>query len=214
MPRQLADIAPHITGTLRIAWLTGITYDPLDRALCWLRQTYPGVQLGIDVASEETIARAVQRNDVDIGISSNRVRIAELDAHLLFRERHQAYCGRGFPLFGKTIERLEDHAEEPFILGGVDEPDKLKEFRHRTGVGRNAVATSDNIAEQRRLAILGLGICFLPVPYVADDVAAGRLWPLTPDRTDWEIDIFALTNRRSPHRHLIGAFLAALQTPG
>lgn len=202
IPLQLADLAPHIRGTLRLNMVTDIVHEPLDRALRRFSASYPDVQLRIDVATEESVVRAVQRNDADIGISSNRVRIADLEFRLLFREIHQAFCGRDFHLFGQTVDDLAAYADEPVILGGVDEPEDLKNYRTKTGLGRNAVAISDNLSEQRRLAILSLGICFLPDKCAANDVAAGRLWPLTPTCTDWGIDIYTITNRKAP-RHLL-----------
>ena len=71
-------------------------------------------------------------------------------------------------------------------------------------------ATPDNIAELRRLAILGLGICFLPRHCAEHEVAAGRLWPLTPERCDWKVDIFLITNPAAPRPSLRNLFVSEL----
>ena len=105
------------------------------------------------------------------------------------------------------IRDLADHADEPFLLTEIYEPEALKTFRIETGCGRNVVGRSVHLGELRRLAILGVGICFLPEQFAAPDVEAGRLWPLTPDCRDWGLDIYLITNPDAPRQRLRRLFI-------
>lgn len=211
LPSRLADMSSAVTGVVRLCMVADVVTQELDETLRRFSKRYPDVQVHIDVGPEEKVVRAVQRNEADIGIATKRVLIAELEYELLFREIHQAFCGPGFHLFGKTVDDFTDCAEEPFLLGGVDEPDALKQYRSRTGIGRRVAGRSDNIAELRRLAILGLGICFLPDRCAEPDVRLGRLWPLTPDCRDWGIDIHLITNPGAPRKHLRDLFIEEMR---
>ncbi len=207
LPSKLADITKTIRGVLHIRTLCDIVCCELDESLRRFNMRYPNVQIRTDIGAEDTIVQIVLHNQTDIGIDTNRVQIAGLLYESLFREAHQAFCGRDFHLFGKRIRGLADHADEPFLLTEIDEPEALKTFRAETGVGRNTVARSNNLAELRRLAILGVGICFLPEQLAAPDVEAGRLWPLTPDCQDWGLDIFLITNPNAPRQQLQRLFI-------
>ena len=207
LPSKLADITKTVRGVLHLRTLCDIVCCELDESLRRFNMRYPNVQIRTDIGAEDTIVQTVLHNQTDIGIDTNRVQIAGLVYEPLFREAHQAFCGRDFHLFGERIRGLANHADEPFLLTEVDEPKALKKFRAETGVGRNTVARSNNLAELRRLAILGLGICFLPDHFAAPDVEAGRLWPLTPDCQDWGLDIYMITNPDAPRQQLQRLFI-------
>jgi DNA-binding transcriptional LysR family regulator len=212
LPLKLSDISKSIKGVVRIRAVTDVVCVELDETLHRFREKYPEVQIDLNIGPEESIVRAVQRNEVEIGVATNRIKIADLEYELLFREVHQAFCGRAFHLFGQKIENLASYADELYLLGGVDEPDELKKFRAETGIGHNTAGRSENIAELRRLAILGLGICFLPDRCAEPDIAAGRLWPLTPDCDDWGIDIYLITNPEAPRQQLQRLFVEEVRS--
>ena len=68
------------------------------------------------------------------------------------------------------------------MLTGADEGDELTQFRLEHGLGRNIAGMSAHLEEAKRLAILGVGLCFLPEGYAQPDVDGGRLWPLLRGR--------------------------------
>ncbi len=207
LPTKLADLSKMITGVLRLRMVCDIVCPELDEALRRFNKIYPNVQIQSEIGPGDTVMRAIQRNEADIGIASNRVQIADLGYEPLFREIHQAFCGRGFHLFGEQIRDLGDYADEPFLIMEVDEPDELRRFRAKTGIGRYTAASSNHIAELLRLGVLGVGLCFLPEGVAAPEVEAGRLWPLTPNHRDWGIDISMITNPEAPRQKLRRLFI-------
>ena len=145
------------------------------------------------------VSRAVLRNEIEIGIAPAHHRDAALRYELLFREIHWPYCGRSHPLFGQTFAKPGDLAREMFILTGADEPDELTKFRLRYGLGHHVAGLSEHLEEARRLAVLGVGICFLPEAFAAREVAEGRLHPLLPEAGEPAMDIYIITNPDAPN---------------
>ena len=207
LPSRLADMSQTARGLLRILTIYDVECPELNQALRRFIGKYSDVQVESHIGSGETVMRAVQHNEADVGIATNRVQVSGLEYELLFREIHKAFCGRDFHLFGHVIRDLADHADEPFLLTEIYEPEALKTFRIETGIGRKVVGRSVHLGELRRLAILGVGICFLPEQFAAPDVEAGRLWPLTPDCRDWGLDIYLITNPDAPRQRLRRLFI-------
>ena len=81
----------------------------------------------------------------------------------------------------------------------------LTDFRLKYGLGQKVAGISQHLEEARRLAILGVGICFFPEGYAEPDVAAGRLWPLLGKRNAPSMDIFIISNPNGP-LHLSNLF--------
>ena len=111
------------------------------------------------------------------GVAPARFLHPELHYQPLFRERHRPYCGRCHPLFGQKISCASDLAQYPFILTADDEPDELTHYRLCHSLGFDISGMSDNLEEAKRLALLGIGVCFLPEGFAAPEVAQGQLEP-------------------------------------
>ena len=145
---------------------------------------------------------------IEVGISPSRVKRAELGYLHLFTEVHRPYCGRPHPLFGRSVADPEELAAEAFVLTGADEGDELTQFRLEHGLGRSIAGMSDHLEEAKRLAMLGVGLCFLPEGYAQTDVEAGRLWPLLAGAEVPHNDIFVVTDPQSPAHTARDLFIA------
>ena len=131
----------------------------------------------------------------------------ELHYELLTREVHLVYCGKRHHLFGVSVDAVEHLSNEPLILTGADEPDSLTSYRLRHGLGKRIAATTPNLEEAKRLAVLGLGICLLPERVAAADVRKGTLWPLTSKSLGTGCDVYVITNRHAPKRLVADIFM-------
>ena len=99
-------------------------------------------------------------------------------------------------------------APEPFVLTGADEGDELTQFRLEHGLGRNIAGISAHLEEAKRLAILGIGLCFLPEGYAQPDVDGGRLWPLVSGSKVPRTEMFVVTDPQSPAHAARDRFIA------
>ncbi len=201
LPNRLANVEQDVRGHVRLHMVSNIVCPRLDRAIARFHALYPNVEIAIEVAAWETVASMLLSGAADIGVGPARFQRADLRYELLFEELHRLYCGRPHPLYRRRVTDPRRLADHPFIWTGADEFDALAKFRLEFGIGRKLAGMSQHLEEAKRLAILGVGICFLPEGYAAPDVAAGRLSPLLGRSRMPSNEVFVITNPGAP-RHL------------
>ncbi|UCI23029.1 LysR family transcriptional regulator (plasmid) [Mesorhizobium sp. B2-1-8] len=210
IPARLSDIKAEIRGHLRVMLVSNLVAPPLDEAIAAFHAKYPAVELIVEVAAWTEVVNSLIQHRIDVGISPSRVKRAELAYLHLFTEVHRPYCGRPHRLFGKRVADPADLANETFVLTGADEGDELTQFRLEHGLGRNIAGMSDHLEEAKRLAVLGIGLCFLPEGYAQPDVDAGRLWPLLTGADVPRNNMFVVTDPQSPSHTARELFLAEM----
>ena len=206
IPLRIANLRTEVHGRIRLQVISGIVNGVFDEAIAHFHSQFPRVEIAIEVSTWDAVRRALLRNEADLGVAPARFFHPELQYQPLFRERHRPYCGRPHPLFGREILSAPELSRYAFILTADDEPDELTRYRLRYGLGAEVVGWSENLDEAKRLALLGIGICFLPEGFAAPEVAEERLWALT-DSDQPCMEIFVITNPSAP-RHLACDLLA------
>lgn len=199
LPERVSSVSEEVRGRVRVQVISHLVDRTLDDALAAFHARYPNVELDVHVGTWEVVNRAIRHGDIDVGIAPTHFKEEGLTYDFLFCETHRPYCGRSHHLFGKRNCELAALAEEAFILTGTDEPDELTAFRLLHGLGRRVVGVSEHLEEAKRLAELGVGVCFLPEGFAAPSVEAGELWTLGPDDDVPAMDIYVLTNPGATH---------------
>ncbi len=200
VPSQVADTRIDVRGRVRIHLISSLVNETLDTAILTFHQRYPGVEIIIDVATWADVVKSLLQDEIDIGIAPARTQRLGINYQHLFHEVHRPYCGQTHHLYGQQVDDAAMLTGEGFILTGADEPDELTDFRLRHGLGRISAGMSEHLEEAKRMAILGVGVCFLPEGFARPDVEAGRLWPLLAGSDAPRMEVFAMTNAiASPH---------------
>jgi len=201
VPERLDDMSAQLRGRVRLQLISNLIDPAIDEAIESFHRAYDAVQLFVGVTTWDVIKRNLLRNEIEIGIAPAHHKDPQLRYELLFREIYRPYCGRGHPLFNETLAAPRELAQQAIVLTGADEPDELTRYRLRYNIGQHVAGLSEHLEEARRLAVLGVGICFLPEAFASDDVAQGRLHPVLPRGNDPASDIFVISNPRAPsHR--------------
>jgi len=193
LPDRLTNLPGEVVGHLRIVAVSSITSPRLDRAIAEFHRQFPRVQIEIDIVPWEDVTRRLTRQVADIGVAPARFLDATFRYHLLYSEPVRLYCGALHPLHGKRFSRPEELADVGLILTGGDEPDVISRYRLQHGLGRVVAGQSEHLDEAKRLTIQGVGICFLPEPFVCAEVADKLLWPLLPKTQSFTSDIYAIS---------------------
>jgi DNA-binding transcriptional LysR family regulator len=210
LPPSLSAAAREVRGRIRLQLISNVVSPALDRALAAFHARYPEVDFVIEVDTWDAIGRALLRGEADIGVAPARFQHAQLRYDLLSHEVQRPYCGRGHPLYGRRVANPAALADHGFVLTGDDEPDDLTKFRLRHGLGRHLAGVSEHLEEAKRLALAGVGICFLPEEFARPEVRQRRLWPLGEGRQGPTMALYVITNPGAPG-HLAGQlFLAEL----
>jgi DNA-binding transcriptional LysR family regulator len=200
IPKRLSNICEEVGGRVSIQVISSLVCDKLDAAISLFHASHPKAEIVIDITTWESVAGALLRDEIDIGVAPVRTERKDLRYDFLFEEIHRPYVGRGHYLFGKTFDDPAALAGETFILTGADEPDLLTAFRTRHGLGKLVAGLSEHLDEARRLTLLGVGICFLPEGFADPDVKAGRLWPLVQEGEYPAVPVFIITNPLAPRK--------------
>ena len=194
MPERLKTMGEQLVGRIHVRMIGNIVCEELDRAIRSFHVIHPQVEIAISVSTWDAVAGSLLREEADVGISPVRHFRADLSYHLLFEEVHRPYCGRGHPLFGRSLVTPEELSAHAFVLTGADEPDQLTAYRIAHGMGSRIAGISDSPEEAMRLAKLGLGICFLPEGLAAGAVAQGELCPLLDGEAAPRLGVYIITN--------------------
>lgn len=195
LPARLADTTSMTTLHIRLLMISNLVYPPMDAGISSFAQEHGNAEIDVNIAPWRLIQDMILRGEGDVGIAPTRTFHKDLEYHLLFHEINRPYCGRGHPLYGQYFERPEQLADHPFILTESDEPEELHDFRVAHGLGSHVAGRSEHLEEAKRLAKLGVGICFLPSGFAASDCAEGALWALLPDIDEPAIPIYAIAAR-------------------
>lgn len=179
LPRALAAAAGEVEGDLVIRSVSGVVSPELDGTLEAMARRHPRIRLNIDIAPRRMVLQALLKGTAEACLTFDAAPRADLQYEALMREYQQIYCGRHHPLYGMRIADPAVLAGERFVLMGSDEPDDVRNFRRRYGLGETPAGIAENLPETIRLIRLGIGIGFLPT-LIAEAAPAESLWPLLP----------------------------------
>ena len=176
-PHMTSQAAGRIQGALRMRVISNVVSPEFDAALASFHRRHPNVAIHVDVASWPRVLEALSDGLCQIGVTFDSGPRATLQYEPLFRETQQLYCGPAHPLYGQRVRDPAILCNEAFVLTNEDEPEDLRRFRMRFGLGSNAAGHAEDLNEVSRLIRLGVGIGFMPT-VVAEPFGEQHLWPL------------------------------------
>jgi len=100
-----------------------------------------------------------------------------------------------------------DYHEKQQHTDDRSDPEQLTKFRQRHDINSNFVGQSSHLEEAKRLAITGVGLCFLPEGFTEDEVQKGTLWPVTKTIDDLALDIYVISHSQVPEHLILKYFL-------
>ena len=192
---SLADVDRDrdISGIVRIALVSGITYPAYDEFLARFHRTYPRIEFESQVMRSADVMNNVQQQASTIGLTPRRALPKRVEGRVFLRQHYALFCGRHHPLFEREELRIADLAGQPFVSFTGDKVgdhlSPLTIFRDEMGFTGRVIASSSSVAEVRRFIFAGLGIGCLPEHLVQDDVSQRSFRRLPPDEGVADVDI-------------------------
>jgi DNA-binding transcriptional LysR family regulator len=214
VPKRLGNLTEEVRGRISIQIISSLVCERFDAAISRFHGRHPDVEILIDITTWDSVAAALLRDEIDIGVASAQTLRSDLNYDFLLDEFHGIYCGPSHPLYGRTFDDPSALSGQAFVLTGADEPDVLTAYRTRHCLGLNVAGLSEHLDEAKRLTTLGIGICFLPEAFAAPDVEAGRLWPLLGHAEQPSMPVFVITNPRAPSKLARHLLLTEIGVPG
>ena len=196
LTRADVDADHDISGTVRIAMVSGVDFPAYDDFLAEFHRDFPRIEFESQVMRSADVVNSLQQKASTIGLTPRRALPKRIDGRIFQRERYALFCGRHHPLFDRDDIRLDELTGQPFVsfsgdkLG--DHMSLLTIFRDEMGLTGPVIATSANMAEVRRFIFSGFGIGCMPEHIVRNEVAQGQFRQLPPDGGVADVDIHFL----------------------
>jgi DNA-binding transcriptional LysR family regulator len=209
---KVQELRGVVAGRLRLGTSASISIYLLPPVLRRFRTQYPRTELVVVTGNASEMARAVVRNDLDLGVVSLPVRERELTVTPFFHDELVAIGppDRRWPRRARlTAPGL---AHEPLILyepGGTVRR-LIDDWFRRGGATATLRMELGNTEAIKKLVEAGLGLSVASWFSVRDDVAEGKLVarPLHPPLVR---RLGVVRRRDKPASPALDAFLAALQ---
>lgn len=185
-------------GELRLSIISQLHSPLVDEAIRLYHQRHPSITWRIEVQNSAETVRRITHEKAGIGICLLTKPLINLSCRHLFREEFGIFCGAEHPLYGRTEITTRDLQQEPFVAftcateGMGLEPMII--LREGLSLGNRICGSSHDLEEVQRMIVTGLGIGILPLMAVTDEVAGGRLWPLTLAGEPLGADVFLVSS--------------------
>ncbi len=116
--RTLAeDLGEGHRGQLSVAFVTSATFSLVPLVVPAFRRRFPTVELRLKEATTHDVLEGLRKGELDIGLIRTPIYDGEgVTLTPLSRETLMLAVSPGHPLAGSSSVRLEDLADEPFIL--------------------------------------------------------------------------------------------------
>lgn len=209
------DIPQDLSGVVRLAIVSGVNSEILDKVLSKFHSDHPRVTFDISTGSSSDVQHALLHYQAAVGISLRHKDVPGLSHATLLDQRYFLYCGQCHPLFGQQNLRVADLCHEKFVsfaseqLDGVLAP--LALFRAQQALEGPVTGISSSLHEVKRMIRCGFGIGALPEHVVSDETTAGHLWKLPPYEGIAQITLYLMWNETLKINKAEEAFLFHLK---
>ncbi|SDH24204.1 DNA-binding transcriptional regulator, LysR family [Paraburkholderia steynii] len=213
---SLADVdRDHdISGTVRIAIVSGIDFPAYDDFLAEFHRTYPRIEFESLVMRSADVVNSLQQKASTLGLTPRRALPKRIEGRVFLRQRYALFCGRHHALFGRDGLSVPDLAGQQFVSFTGDKVgdhmSPLTIFRDEMGFTGRVIASSSSMAEVKRFIFSGLGIGCLPEHIVSHDIEQGRFQRLPPAEGVADVDVYFLWSQDRKLSAAEAAFIAAL----
>ncbi|OUL72737.1 LysR family transcriptional regulator [Paraburkholderia hospita] len=213
---SLADVdRDHdISGTVRIAIVSGIDFPAYDDFLAEFHRTYPRIEFESLVMRSADVVNSLQQKASTLGLTPRRALPKRIEGRVFLRQRYALFCGRHHALFGRDGLSVADLAGQQFVSFTGDKVgdhmSPLTIFRDEMGFTGRVIASSSSMAEVKRFIFSGLGIGCLPEHIVSHDIEQGRFQRLPPAEGVADVDVYFLWSQDRKLSAAEAAFIAAL----
>ena len=195
------NTADVVTGTIKLALLSGIENDFFDNLLSEFHRLYPEASFDIEVMSSEAVQQAVLGKSAGLGACLLHEEPQNLQSEILYRSYFGFFCGPDHALFGKRDLKFADMRAHSSISFRTDQlwdalrPVALLRAQHR--LDNKVIGYTSNLREAQRMIKAGIGFGPLPVHVAELYVQRGELWRLPPYEDSLAIDIHLVHHKNS-----------------
>src|ERR1700722_8701889 len=207
----LAELRDNSAGRLSIGANESTTLYLL-RHIEHYRKLFPKVKVEVRRSLSSRIPSEIVDGNLELGVISFDPHDERLVTSVIFTDALAFVVSPKHPLASKNLVSIRDLGGETFIAHNVVSPYReavVAEFR-RQGVPLNMPIEMPTVETIRRLVQAELGVAFLPMMCVQQDLEAGTLVSVKVKEMQIERKIYLLRPSRRGLSYAAGAFMELL----
>ena len=153
-------------GTLTVGFSGSVMFTNLPKAIQAYRKHYPKVELRLREIVTAAQLTALLDRTIDLAFMRDGDATEGIDIHTLLKERFIAVLPESHPLTAKRILRMQDLADQRFVLFGRHHGllayDRTIEACKQAGFTPNIVQEAPQFPTVIRLVAAGIGVSLMP----------------------------------------------------
>ena len=184
--------SPH-DSTLRVGTHESTSLYLLPSLITRLNETHPAIKTEVICGNGDRLLLALTNRAIELALIGDAPADPELDSYMLKRDELVVIANLDHRLSKRGHISIEDLRDEYFVVQGSKSHlrERIVQAMRASRIPFNIGVENVGIEAIKRMVINGLGIGFVPLMCVSDEVVNGKLVTLKVDdlRTDWNISL-------------------------
>ncbi|HEY7546689.1 MAG TPA: LysR substrate-binding domain-containing protein [Blastocatellia bacterium] len=200
------------SGRIRIGANESTSLYLLPQLILSFREQYPKIKVEVSRQSSALLPRELRQRNLDFAILSFLPDDAELEATAIMRDELVLIASPQHWLSERERVHIRELGAESFIAHNVHSPsrDKVVETFRRFQTPLNITVEITTIETIKRFVAMKLGIGFVPLMCVREEVERGELMMIPVDGFRHERTLWAVRRRTDAHSHAAQAFMTVI----
>jgi len=210
--QTLAEMRDLHAGRLAIGASTTIGNYMLPALLAQFRQTWPGIEIALEIANTEVIQHKLLENSLDLGLTEGFVESDELHADVFAMDSLVIIAAPNHHLAGRSGLTLEQLCDEPCVLRepGSGTRSVIERMLMERGLKHASAMSLGSTEAIKRAVAAGAGISLVSRLTVTSELAAGTLAVLSVDDLQLERPLHKVHLRNKQPSRAVQAFESLL----
>ncbi|MEW6128387.1 MAG: LysR family transcriptional regulator [Acidobacteriota bacterium] len=211
---SIEDLNSLRSGKLRIGANESISFYLLPNLTSQFQQNYPNVKLEIRCENSNSLLNDLHQRKLDVALLSHLPDGEAFDALPLMRDELVLITSPHHRLAKKEFVSIKELANESFIAEDVFSPwrKKFLDAFENSNTELNIIVDNAPIETIKKMVQMNLGIGFVPLMCVGEEIISGKLALLRLKDFQQERTIWAVQRKFAPHSYAAKAFMRVVQT--
>lgn len=206
--RSLEDLAKVRRGQLRIGASESINLYLLPAITHVFRKRYPYIRFEVACKHSDELLRMLKERRLDLALLAYKPKGSDVEARQIMRDELVLITSPSHRLAKPGSAQVQDLSSESFIMegGASSMRDTIEEVFKECGTPLNIEVESGAIETIKRMVAMGLGIGFVPLMCVKEEVARGELAVVSVEGLRIERKLWVARRRSDAHSQAAKAF--------
>lgn len=208
------DLKNARSGRLRVGASESISFYLFPRLVAAFHAQYPNVQIEMKCESSAQLLRELKERRLDLALLYIEPEESEIEARLVTCDKLVLIASPAHRLARSGLIKMADLEQEPILTEGGSSVWHVKvvEAFRQAEVNLNNIVDNAPIETIKRMVALNLGVGFVPLMCVREEVARGELAVVEVAGLNYERALWAARRSRISPCHAERAFLQVISS--